>query len=90
MVNKELYSLVKVMKGKRYINYILGAASAFELWPVTNHSARPTDDKPPLSDYDAIKSDWAAVGGDIRRATELFQQQFSSAALAEHTDDEPG
>ena len=44
------------MKSKRYINYILGAASVFELWPVTNYSVRPTDDKPPLSNYDAIKA----------------------------------
>jgi hypothetical protein len=48
------------------LNMLLGAATIGSIFPTTNLPAFKPLYKPSASDADAIRSDWEAIGNDLR------------------------
>jgi hypothetical protein len=59
-----------------FSNFWKGVASIFDIYPSTP-VRRLSQQKPEEADYEAIKSDWEAVGQDMRNAMGDFDHELN-------------
>ena len=59
-------------------NIIAGIGSIIDLFGIqsSNRYDDFSDERDTSADYDALKSDWIAVGNDISQAVELFVSRY--------------
>ena len=59
-------------------NIIAGIGSVVDLFGIqsSNRYDNFSDEHDASSDYDALKSDWIAIGNDISQAMELFVSRY--------------
>ena len=59
-------------------NIIAGIGSVVDLFGIqgSNRYDDSTDERDSFSDYNALKSDWAAIGNDMSQAMELFVSRY--------------
>lgn len=62
------------MKSSTIHNFLLGFSNVFG----TNYQKRPLSKRVIQTDEEAIKSDWEAVGNDLRYAMNKFQKEYEN------------
>lgn len=69
-------------------NIIAGIGSVVDLFGIqsSNRYDNFSDEGDASSDYDALKSDWAAIGNDMSQAMELFASYYAEENRCPETE----
>ena len=72
-------------------NIIAGIGSVVDLFGIrcSNRYRNSSDERKASSDYDALKSDWIAIGNDMSQAMESFVSRYAKENRCPETEKTP-